>query len=130
MGVKGPTAKTILKKSIEDIEAGHWCQGNIGQRNGTTEACAVGLLSMHADYGNRKGKWFYPRYPDANAPAGTRKALAALHSVLPKDRKSEWETDEDLYQWLNHDVTSYNDESTTNEKKALAWFRKALNSLS
>jgi hypothetical protein len=164
-------AEQILRKSVADIDAGFWCQGDLGYCVGTeapfkTEdskdhmGCAVGLLSM---YGNHSyttqisGKPItYLSYPsDGVAPKGVRVALEALYFALPKKRQlsktrfnnaranyiEEFTTygDGDLTKRqienqatvsvMQEAVVGYNDDTTTNQAKALKWFTKALNSV-
>ena len=131
-----PSAKTILKKSIKDIEAGQWCQGDLYKERdpdtGTPypklHACAVGLVAMHGLDGIQEGDKFYFDYPTEMSPEPVRTALRALYDALPKGRKSKWRTGDFLS--MRDAVIEYNDAPSTKRTRAAAWFSKALDKIS
>ena len=110
-------AETILRKSIEDIAAGQWCQADLGQVENEFEesystsyistkdalleyaptkqlACAVGLLSMYGDKGLERVKFQGATFvlglkePTNASPKPIRDCVDALFESIPvKARK-------------------------------------------
>jgi hypothetical protein len=149
------TARTILRKSLEDIEAGHWKRGHLavipaaafngefyedGDAVGNDVVvyvkdacdvqmgCAVGLVAMYGGIGEPlKRGFFQPEYPSRarNKVPGVEQALRALYDALPARRRYEDSADLALDD-LEYAVIDYNDERHVSKKTAANWFRKAL----
>lgn len=107
-----PRAKTILRESLSDIDAGRWCQSDLaiqeyvpdnGDERPTDKlmGCAIGLVAMHGGVGKRgtllyvnpetgveeRVAVFYPDYPETNSPRGVLTAVDALYAALPKSKR-------------------------------------------
>lgn len=137
-------AKQILTRSLEEIEAGHWCQNNLekkvyadgvewsGEGDLRTVHCAVGLVSFYGGVYAEDGTTLdYPN--EENAPTGVKKAIAALYNAMPKTAQrviEESELDTDVTGGQTYAIWNRNDDETMTRRKAINWFRKALESLS
>jgi len=148
-------AKTILTRSLDDIQAGNWKRqtwGN-GKSNGKCEiemGCANGLISMHGGHVGYEGesadgkyRYFSPapantsaynpetrKYEDA--PSGVVKATKAVFKALPRTYQQAAQEQMEEHGHLSEldvmveTIIDWNDEGTTTQRKAATVFRKAI----
>ena len=159
MASKSPfakNAKTILTRSLEDIQAGNWKRQTWGggKANGKCEidmGCANGLISMHGGHVSYEGettdgKYRYISPVPANAsaynaetrtrdeaPSGVVKATKAVFKALPKsyqqaakEQLDEYHNDLSELDVMVDTIIDWNDQGTTTQRKAATVFRKAI----